>query len=200
MALTENQVKEILSEAGCPTESVESAVKKIMAGHVTSINALREQRDAYKADAEKLPVVQTELDKLKAKGDPDWQKKYETEHQDFENYKNEVAAEKEKRKKSDLYSALLKECKVEKSRIASILRVTDLDKLVVKDDKLDNVDSLKEEIAKDWSGFIMQKKVEPAPVETPPGNNGGENKEPPSRAAELQKKYRENVYGKQKES
>jgi hypothetical protein len=200
MALTENQVKEIFSEAGCPAENIDSAVKKIMAGHVTSINALREQRDLYKVDAEKLPDVQKELDDLKAKGDQDWQQKYETEHENFEDYKVQIAAEKEKQTKSSLYSALLKECKVDESRISSIMRVTDFDKLSLKDDKLENVDSLKAEIEKDWSGFILQKKMEGAPVPTPPGNNGDEKKDPPSRAAEIAAKYRENIYGKQKEN
>ena len=91
MALTKTQLKEILSAVGVSAENAETAIGKIMDGHLASVNALREREDElkkdvdkYKADALKLADVQRELDGLKAKGDPDWQKKYEKEHSDFE--------------------------------------------------------------------------------------------------------------------
>ena len=65
MALTKTQVKEILSAAGVAADKMDDAVNKIIDGHLTSIDALREQRDGYKADADKLPGVPKELDDLK---------------------------------------------------------------------------------------------------------------------------------------
>lgn len=170
MALTNAQVREILSSAGVSAENVEAAVKKIMDGHVTSINALREERDSYKTDAEKLPGVQKELNDLKAKGDQDWQKKYDDEHKAFETYKSEVAAQKVSEQKSGLYRALLKEMKVGEAQIDSILKVTDLSKLVIKDGKLDDADKLKESIKTEWAGFIMEKDVKGQKVDNPPAN------------------------------
>ena len=170
MALTNAQVREILSTAGIPAENVEVAVKKIMDGHVTSINALREERDNYKADAEKLPSVQKELNDIKAKGDQDWQKKFDDEHKAFEAYKNEVTAEKVSAQKSELYRALLRELKVGEAQINSILKVTDLSKLTIKDGKLDDLEKLKETAKSEWGGFIMAKNVQGQKVDNPPAN------------------------------
>ena len=168
MALTNAQVREILSSAGVAQENVADAVQKIMDGHVTSINALREERDGYKADAEKLAEVQKELDGLKAKGDPDWQDKFTKEHQAFEDFKKQVAEEKVTAQKSELYRALLRESKVEEKRIDSIMKVTDLDKLTIKDGKLDDVEGLKETIKTEWGGFIVAESSKGAKVDNPP--------------------------------
>lgn len=197
MALTNAQVREILSTAGVAAESLETAVQAIMNGHITSINALREERDGYKAEAEKLPGVQAELDAVKAKGDPDWQKKFEDEHTAFENYKEKVQKDEEKAQKVELYKDILKECKIEESRIPSILKITDFDSFAVKDGSLDDLDKIKADIEKDYSGFIMKEKSKGAEVETPPANEGGDGNEP-SRAAQIAAEYHKNLYGETK--
>ena len=198
MALTKAQVKEILSAAGCPAENVETAVAKILDGHLTSINALREERDGFKAAAEKLKDVQKELDGLKAKGDPDWEKKYTDEHSAFETYKKEVETAKAKREKANLYRELLKSNKVDEKRIDAIMKVTDLDKISVKDGKLEGEDALTESIKKEWAGFILTESERGAKVDNPPQNDAGAKKEP-SRAKQLAAAYHEQLYGKAKE-
>ena len=67
MALTNAQVREILSEYGVPAENIKIAADRIIQGHGASINALRETINGYKQDAEKLADVQKELDALKLK-------------------------------------------------------------------------------------------------------------------------------------
>ena len=44
----------------------EAKIDEIISAHADTVNALKEQRDGYKADADKLPTVQRELDDLKA--------------------------------------------------------------------------------------------------------------------------------------
>lgn len=198
MALTKAQVKEILSAAGCPAENVETAVAKILDGHLTSINALREERDGFKADAEKLKDVQKELDGLKTKGDPKWEEKYNSEHSAFEAYKKEVETAKTKREKADLYRALLKSNKVDEKRIDAIMKVTDLDKISVKDGKLEGEEALSESIKSEWSGFIQTESKQGASVDNPPAKDGGKPKEE-SRAKLLAQAYHEQLYGKAKE-
>lgn len=88
MALTRKALKAM----GLTDEQVDSIVEM----HVETTDALKEQRDAFKADAEKLPVVQAELDALKAKGDDGYKSKYEKEHSDFEAYKADVTAKESK--------------------------------------------------------------------------------------------------------
>ena len=89
MALTKAQVREILSTAGVDREHMSDAVDKSIDGHLASINVLREEADKYKADAEKLPNVQKELDDLKAAGDGGWEEKAK----DFEKKYNDLVAE-----------------------------------------------------------------------------------------------------------
>ena len=195
MALTKTQLKEILSAAGVAAENATAAVERIMDGHLASVNALREERDGYKADADKLKEVQKELDDLKAKGDGDWQNKYETEKTAFANYKKQIEADKIKDQKVKLYKAVLKDCGVAEKRIETILKVTDIDKLKVKDDALDGLDDIKKGIKKEWADFITSDKEKGAHVDNPPENNGGNNGRSQSRAAQIAAEYHRNLYG-----
>ena len=43
----------------------EDQVEQIIEAHTETVNAIKEERDNFKAEAEKLPGVQKELDKLK---------------------------------------------------------------------------------------------------------------------------------------
>lgn len=89
MALTKAQVTEILSAAGVDSEHMGGAVSKIMDGHVSSINALREDVTKYKADADKLPDIQKELDGYKAKDGEGWEQKAK----DFEKKYNDLVSD-----------------------------------------------------------------------------------------------------------
>ena len=172
MALTKAQVREILSSAGVDAEHMSDAVDRIMDGHVTSINALREERDSYKADAEKLPGVQKELDEAKSKGDPEWQKKYEDEHTAFEQYKDQVKSDEQNRAKADLYRAALTKAGVDPKRVAAIMKVTDLSKVSVKDGKIEDEDKVTEGIKTEWAEFIAKPGSKGATPDNPPANGG----------------------------
>lgn len=199
MALTKNKVKEILSTAGVTDETlINAAVESIMQGHIASIDALREERDNYKVDAEKLPDIQKELNDLKAKGDPDWQKKYEDEHSAFDTYKKQIADDKVRDQKKSLYRKALADCKVSEKRIDSILKLVDIDALKLKDDKLEDEANIKKGIETEWADFIMHEGKKPAEVNNPPANNGGSGKSNQSRAAQLAAAYHESLYGKPK--
>lgn len=189
MGLTDEQVSAIIEE------------------HTSVTDALKEQRNKFKEDAEKLPGVQKEYDDLKKDYDDlkagvdndEWEKKYNKEHEEFEKYKSEIADKEQTAKVTEAYKKLLTECKVGEKHIGSILKVTNFKDLKLKEDgTLDGVDDLKKKIEEDWSGFISSTETHGADVETPPGGDGGKGGEGgKSRAAELAKKYRENLYGKE---
>lgn len=82
MALT----RKYLSTLGIEADKID----QIIEAHTETVDALKKERDGYKADAEKLPDVQKELDGLKAGGD--YKARYEKEHKDFEDYKAGVTA------------------------------------------------------------------------------------------------------------
>lgn len=196
MALTKTQVREILSAAGVASDKMDEAVNKIVDGHVTSINALREERDGYKADAEKLPTVQKELDDLKktVKDGGDWEKKFHDKDTELENFKASVQKEKDTATKKSLYRGLLKDLGIDEKRFDSILKVTDLDSMKIdKDGNLEKIDDLKKSAKTEWADFVVTSKTEPSKVETPPASNGGG--QPQSRAAQLQAQYNSRLYG-----
>jgi len=206
MALTKAQVKEILSKAGVSAENTDAAVEAIMNGHLASVNALREERDEFKANAEKLPDLQKELDKAKktiaeneeAEGKDKWKVKYDAIKEEYDNYKSGVDAEKSKQKKSDAYRELLKESGVSEKRIASVLRVTDLDKLEFDEEgKIKDSDKVKEDIKTEWADFITKEQTQGANTQTPPAGQGGET-HTLSRAAQVAAKRYEMLYGVKK--
>ena len=94
MALT----RKLLKGMGLTDEQVDTIIE----AHTDTVDGLKDQIATYKADAEKLPGVQKELDDLKKEGaDGGYKAKYEKEHKDFQDYKDgitakETAAAKEK--------------------------------------------------------------------------------------------------------
>lgn len=89
MALTRKSLKAM----GLADEQIDSVIEM----HAETVEALKEQREAYKADAEKLAEVQAELDAMKNDG---YKSKYENEHSAFEAYKADVTARETKTAKT----------------------------------------------------------------------------------------------------
>lgn len=202
MALTRSMLKEM--------NLTEEQVEKIINEHKNTVDGLKEQRDEYekerdtfknerdkfKKDSDKLAETKKELDDLKkdhASAD-EWKEKYETKNKELEDYKAEIAGKETEAKIQDAYTKLLKEAGVGEKHIPSILKVTDFKALKLKEDgTFDKVDDIKKEIEADYSGFIASTGTKGADVETPPaGGKGGEGS---NRAAELAKKYHDNLYG-----
>ena len=107
----------------------EDQVSAIMEEHVAVVNGLKEDRDKYKAEAEKLPAVQKELDDLKS--GEDYKAKYDQEHKDFEAYKQQVADNEVLAKKKAAYRKLLAEEKISEKRLDAVIRLTDFSKITL---------------------------------------------------------------------
>ena len=153
----------------------EAKIDEIISAHADTVNALKEQRDGYKADADKLPAVQRELDDLKASqsGDNPYKEKYENKAREFDDYKKSVEAKELKRAKSTAYKQVLKELKA--SHIDSILKASqsELEKIELDENgKIKDVDKLKESIKKEWADFIVAEGQRGANTATPPANEG----------------------------
>ena len=153
----------------------EAKIDEIISAHVDTVNVLKEQRDGYKADADKLPAVQKALDDLKASqsGDDPYKEKYEKKAKEFDDYKKGVEAKELQRSKSAAYKQVLKELKA--SHIDSILKAsqTELEKIELDEDgKIKDVEKLKESIKKEWADFIVEEGQQGAKTATPPANEG----------------------------
>ena len=97
MALTRKSLKAM----GLTDEQVDSIIEM----HSETVDGLKEQVNTYKADAEKLPSVQKELDDLKAAGDGGFKEKFEKEHSDFENFKKTIQEKETKAAKESAAKA-----------------------------------------------------------------------------------------------
>lgn len=165
MALTRKMLKAMGIE--------EEKIDQIIEAHTETVDALKEQRDNYKKDAEKLQGVQKELEELKAEGDDGYKEKYEKIHKDFEDFKKAQANRETEEAKKTAYRNLLKESGISEKRIDSILKVTDLKDLKLKDGKFENADDLKNGIQKEWSDFVVKKEEKGSNPANPPGGGGG---------------------------
>lgn len=200
MALT----RRMLAAMGVEGEKVD----EIINAHAETVEALKEERDKARQEAagnkeaaEKLPGVEKELDDLKAKareGSPDpFEPKYEALKKEFEEFKAGVEAKEAESRKQEAYKALLKEAGVSEKRIGAVMKVTDLSELEIGEDgKPKGADKLAEAIKEEWADFIQEDMARGADTPKPPEGAGGAPKEK-SRAAEMARKYREGLYGKE---
>ena len=153
----------------------EEKIEQIVQANSESLEAVKAERDKYRADAEKLEGVQKELDALKAeKKDSDsFEVKYKAVKEEFENYKQDVAKKETAGKKEAAYRALLRDAGVSEKRIDAVMKVTSLDDLTL-DEKgcLEGSADLKKAIKTEWADFIVSEGRKGAETETPPSGTG----------------------------
>lgn len=174
MALTKAQVREILSAAGVTSENMSEAVDKIIDGHVTSVNALREDVAKYKADAEKLPTVQKELDDMKANTNDSWKEKYDNLKGEFDKYKNDVQEKETHSKKVEAYKSILKDANLSEKGIEKAIKYADWDKIELGEDgKLKGANDHIKAVREEWAEYVTTTTTTGAKTSTPPANTGG---------------------------
>lgn len=170
MALTRKMLKAMGIE--------EEKIDEIIEAHRDVTDALKEERDKYKVDAEALADIQKQYDDLKkeveSKEDDPYKEKYEKEHKAFDEYKKGVENERTKASKTKAYRELLKKAGVSEKRIDSVLRVTAIDEINLDDDgNVKDADKVVEDIKKEWPEFIVTESTRGAGTENPPHNTGG---------------------------
>lgn len=180
MALTNAQVKEILSEAGVPSENINSAANKIMEGHTISLDYLRGEIKTYKEQAEKLPTIQKELDDLKqtAAGNDSYKAKYEAVQKELDGIKAEALAKEQKANKEKAITEIFKEIALPESFYQRALKGLNLaDYELTTDNTLKDAEALKTTIKSEWGdiieGYKSKSGVQGADVAKPPSSTGG---------------------------
>lgn len=171
MALT----RKFLKAMGIEEEKIE----QIIEAHGETVDALKEERDNYKADAEKLADVQKKLtkaeDALAKKGDGETVLKedFDKLKDEYDKYKAGIDAEKLHTAKETAFRELLKAAGVSEKRIASVLKVTDIDGVEIdKDGKIKDAEKHTEDVKSEWADFIETTTTKGANTANPPANNG----------------------------
>lgn len=170
---TRAEIRKIIGE-NC-TDEIEN---QLVALHLGVVDPLKDDVTRYKADAEKLPGVQKELDDLKGKGDDGYKAKYESEHKAFEDYKTSVAAEKTTAAKEKALETALKKVGIADKRLQSVARLCKGDGLLDKlelDEKgaIKDSDNLETSLKESYSDYIVTTSTQGANTPNPPAGNGG---------------------------
>ena len=193
MAFKRQEIREILGEAY--TDEIATKLVELHRGVVDplkdDLDAAKRDATKYKAEADKVPGLQKDLDEAK-KGE-DWKDKYEKEHQSFEDYKTKIARDAETAKVQAAYKKLLIEEKISEKTLDAVMAATDYSGMKLKDDgTLDGVEDLKKAIDTKWGGFKVQTRQRGQQVDNPPaGAPGG----PDSSVREYVRKLHEARYG-----
>jgi hypothetical protein len=191
MALT----RKMLAAMDIPAEKID----EIISAHSETVNAIKEERETFKAEAEKVSTLEKQLETAKKELEEfktgDWENKYKTVNGEYTKYKADVEAKTVKSAKEAAYKQLLLDAGISDKRIASVLKVSDIDGVELdKDGKIKDADKITENVKSEWADFIVTKQEKGADVPNPPANNGGEIKQP-NKAAEMAAKYYAEHYG-----
>lgn len=165
MALT----RKFLSALGIDADKVD----EIIDAHSESVNALKEQRDSYKADAEKLPAVQKELDELKGASGDGFEEKYKELKKQFDDFKSDVAAKELQGKKETAYKEILKDAGIGENHIAKVLKYTSWDTVELEDDgKIKDAKQHIKDVKAEWPELVVTESKKGADTHNPPEGSG----------------------------
>ena len=173
MALT----RKFLTALGIEPEKID----EIIQAHTDVTDALKEERDKYKADAAALADAQKELAQLKADAESNkensYKVKYDAIKEEFDTYKKTIEEATLKERKENAYKELLRKCGISEKRIDAVLRVSDYKSIEFDDDgNIKDAEKLSDAIKEEWADFIATTKVEGAKTATPPTGAGKTSK------------------------
>nr|DAE49087.1 MAG TPA: hypothetical protein [Caudoviricetes sp.] len=153
---TRAEIRNILGDA-C-TEEIEN---RLVALHLGVVDPLKDDLTKYKADAEKLPSVQKQLDDLKAAGDGGYKEKYEKEHSDFEAYKSGITEKESKAAKEKAVRAYFESKNITGANLDLAMRGCgeEMTALEMDGEKIKDTKSLDELIEGTYKGLVSKPSV-----------------------------------------
>lgn len=168
--------RKFLSALGIEADKVD----EIINAHIEVVDGLKEERDGFKADAEKLADVQKKLDKANDKlakqgeGETVLKEDFDKLQKEYDDYKADITAKETKRTKEHAIREFLKGVGVSEKRLDSVMKVTNLDDFELdKDGKIKDAEKHTEKAKAEWADFISTTTERGANTATPPTNNGG---------------------------
>ena len=183
MALT----RKMLSAMGIDADKID----QIIEAHAETVNGLKDEVAKYKAEAEKLPGVQKELDDLKKSSEG---KDYEKLLKEYEDYKTEVQNKETQAAKEKAYRAALKDANLTEKGVEKAVKYADWNSVEVDDDgTLKDAKNHIKAVREEWAEYITKTQQQGAQTATPPQGQGENHT--PSRAAMVAKKHYEAIYG-----
>ena len=167
--------RKFLSAMGIEAEKID----EIINAHVEVVDGLKEERDNFKKDAEKLADVEKELNKAKEKlakngeGETVSKEDYDNLKKEYDDYKADITAKNTRTEKENAFRELLKSVGVSEKRFNAIIKVSDIDGLELdKDGKIKDAEKHTENVKSEWADVIETTTTKGANTANPPANNG----------------------------
>ena len=164
MALT----RKLLKGMGLTDEQVDTIIE----AHTDTVDGLKADISKYKANAEKLPGVQKELDNLKAASDDGYKDKYEKEHSAFEAFKADITAKESKAAKEKAVRAYFESKNITGANLDLAMRGCgeEMAALELDGDKIKDTKSLDTLIEGTYKGLVSTTQKRGADPANPPAN------------------------------
>lgn len=155
----------------------EDKADEIIKAHTETVDALKEQAEGNKTDAAELEKLKEQVKSLKADlaeaDKSDWEKKYNNLKTEYDGYKTEVENKATHSAKEAAYKQLLLDAGISEKRIATILKVSDIDGVELdKEGNIKSADKLTDSIKEEWADFIVTEHKEGAETSKPPASEG----------------------------
>lgn len=151
----------------------EEQITAIVEANSESLEGIKAERDKYKADAEKLPEVQKELDKAKAAAKDSGE--YDRLKKEFEDYKADVANKETLANKKAAFRKVAKDAGLTDTGIEKAAKYQDYSAIEL-DEKgeIKNAKDLMKSIKDEWPEHVATSEKKGAVTPTPPaGSTGG---------------------------
>lgn len=168
MALT----RKLLKGMGLTDEQVDTIIE----AHTDTVDGLKDQIATYKADAEKLPGVQKELDDLKKEdADGGYKAKYEKEHKDFQNYKDGITAKETAAAKEKAARAYFESKGIPADSMGLVIRgaKAEISGLELDGEEIKDSKALDDLLNGDYKGLIGKTTTKGTETQNPPETSGG---------------------------
>lgn len=145
----------------------EKAIEQIIEAHAETVNGLKDKLNDLKEKAEKYDEVQKELDSLQ-KGD--YKAKYEKEHKDFEDFKNDVTARETKAAKEAAVKSYFESKNITGKNLEIALRGSheETDAIELVDGKIKDTKALDALVSGTFAGLVVNQQKQGASPATPP--------------------------------
>lgn len=171
MALT----RKLLKGMGLTEEQVDTIIE----AHGETVSALKEEREAYKTDADKLPELRQKLEESEQKaqkneGETVLKSKFEDLKKEYEQYKRDVAEREARATKEHAFRNILQKSGVSEKRIDAIIKVSEPEINGIEFDengKIKDLDAISAAVKTNWADFIVSTEIRGADTPTPPENN-----------------------------
>lgn len=167
MALTRSMLKGM----GLTGEQIDT----IIDAHAETVEGLKEERDSYKANSEKLKDAEKEIEALKSAGDDGWKEKHDAVKKEFDAYKEEIASKEAKAAKEKAYRDVLKDANLNEKGIEKAVKYADWDAIELEGEAIKDAKNLIKAAKEEWAEYVVKTNAGGAKVPTPinTGGTGG---------------------------